>query len=379
VDAAPAARSADALTGAVNDPSAHTMSSDLLRRTADLMRIPSESFEEAAITDVIETELRGLDHLQVTRVGDNVVARTTADRPMRVVLAGHTDTVPANGNVEPRIDGDVLWGVGASDMKSGLAVMLELAANHRAPAVDVTYVFYAREEVAAVHSGLGELFDERPDLLTGDVAILGEPTDGQIEAGCQGTLRFRIVLHGARAHTARAWMGRNAIHRVGALLRVLEQYEARRPEVLGCHYHEALQAVRVEGGVAGNVVPDRVEVEVGHRFAPDRTVEAAAQHVRSLLAAVLEPEDEIELVDSSPAAAPAVGHPCVAALIDRHGLAVTAKLGWTDVARFAERGIPAVNLGPGDATLAHTAEERVERVSIERAHAALDDLLRRGP
>jgi succinyl-diaminopimelate desuccinylase len=351
---------------------------DLLQRTAELISIPSESFDEGAITDLIESRLRSSSHLEVTRVGDNVVARTALGRPMRVVLAGHTDTVPANSNAEPRLEDDVLWGVGSADMKSGLAVMLELAAGHTRPAVDVTYVFYAREEVAAVHSGLGELFELRPELLEGDVAILGEPTDGQIEAGCQGTMRFRVVLHGQRAHTARAWMGRNAIHRAGPLLRLLEDYDARRPQILGCQFHEALQAVRVEGGVAGNVVPDRVEIDVAHRFAPDRSGAEAEAHVRALLSDVLGPDDEIELVDMSPAAAPAVDHPCIAALIDRHGLGVRAKLGWTDVARFAERGVPAVNLGPGDATLAHTAEERVSRSSIERAYRALDDLLTAG-
>ena len=354
------------------------MHADLLRRTAELVSIPSESFAEAAITEVVEAELRALSHLEITRVGDNLVARTDLGRDLRVVLAGHTDTVPANGNAEPRLEDDVLWGVGSADMKSGLAVMLELAARHPEPAVDVTYVFYAREEVAAVHSGLGELFEQRPDLLAGDVAILGEPTDGQIEAGCQGTLRLRVTLHGARAHLARAWMGRNAVHRLGALLRVLEEYEPRQPEILGCRYHESLQAVRVEGGVAGNVVPDRAVIEIGYRFAPDRSAAEAEAHVRSLLAPVLEADDEVELTDLSPAAPPAVDHPVVLAMIERHQLGVRAKLGWTDVARFAERGVPAINLGPGDATLAHTAEERVERASIDRAFGALDDLLANG-
>lgn len=355
------------------------MRPDLLQLTADLIAVPSESFSEGPITDLLESDLRGLTHLEVTRVGDNLVARTQLGRPVRVVLAGHTDTVPANGNAAPRLDGDVLWGLGSSDMKSGLAVMWELARRHVEPAVDVTYVFYAREEVAAVHSGLGELFDARPDLLEGDVAVLGEPTDGQIEAGCQGTMRFRVTLRGARAHTARAWMGRNAIHRLGGLLSAIAEVEPRRPEILGCQFHEALQVVRVEGGVAGNVVPDHVEIDLGHRFAPDRTAAQAETDVRELLAPFLEPDDSVELVDVSPAAWPAVDHPCIAALIERHGLGVRAKLGWTDVARFAERGVPAVNLGPGDSTLAHTAEEHVRRDSIERAFAALDDLLSVGP
>jgi succinyl-diaminopimelate desuccinylase len=354
------------------------VSTDLLQLTAELIGIPSESFDEGPITDVLEQDLRSLEHLEVTRVGDNLVARTQLGRPVRVILAGHTDTVPANGNATPRLDGDVLWGLGSSDMKSGIAVMWELARRHLQPAVDVTYVFYAREEVAARHSGLAELFELVPDLLQGDVAILGEPTDGQVEAGCQGTMRLRIELAGARAHLARAWMGRNAIHRLGALLTAISEVEPRRPEILGCQFHESLQVVRVEGGVAGNVVPDRVEIDLGHRFAPDRTPEQAQDWVRSVIDPYLEPDDVVELIDLSPAAWPAIDHPCIAALIERHQLGVRSKLGWTDVARFAERGVPAINLGPGDSTLAHTAEERVHRDSIERTYAALDDLLRVG-
>ena len=339
----------------------------------------SESWSEGALADRIEAELRGRPHLRVDRVGDNVVARTDLGRDVRVVLGGHTDTVPANGNETPRIDGDVLWGLGAADMKGGLAVMLELAARHADPAVDVTYVFYAREEVASDASGLGELISERSELVRGDVAILGEPTDGTVEAGCQGVLRCRVTLEGARAHTARAWMGRNAVHRLGHLLVLLDAYEPRRPVILGCRYHEALLATHVEGGVAGNVVPDRAEVQIAHRFAPDRDADEAEAHVREVLAPVLEPGDTFEVIDRSPAARPALDHPVVATLVQRNSLEVRAKLGWTDVARFAAMGVPAVNLGPGDSTLAHTAEERVQRDSLDRAFAALDDLLTHGP
>jgi succinyl-diaminopimelate desuccinylase len=351
---------------------------DLLSRTAELVAVRSESFGEADLVALIEAELRDLPHLRVDRVGDNVVARTELGRLRRVVLGGHTDTVPANGNAEPRVDGDVLWGLGSADMKGGLAVMLELARRHTEPALDVTYVFYAREEVAADHSGLAELMSERPDLVAGDVAILGEPTDGAVEAGCQGVLRLRITLDGARAHTARAWMGRNAIHRLGRLLAILDDYEPRRPEILGCRFHEALLATHVEGGVAGNVVPDRAVVQIGHRFAPDRDLVQAEAHVRSVLAPVLEDGDEVEVIDASPAAWPALEDPAVAFLVEHHHLEVRAKLGWTDVARFTAAGVPAINLGPGEATLAHTADERVTRDSLERTFAALDDLLTAG-
>ncbi|HPU39185.1 MAG TPA: succinyl-diaminopimelate desuccinylase, partial [Microthrixaceae bacterium] len=264
------------------------------------------------------------------------------------------------------------------DMKGGLAVMLELARRHSAPALDVSYVFYAREEVAASESGLLELEAERPDLLVGDVAILGEPTDGSVEAGCQGVIRMNVTFAGARAHTARAWMGRNAIHRLGRLLVGLDAYESRQPVILGCRFHEALLATHVEGGVAGNVVPDRATVSIAHRFAPDRSMDEAEAHVRAVLEPFIEAGDTIEVIDRSPAAYPALEHPVVATLVTRHDLEVSAKLGWTDVARFSAWGVPAINLGPGMATLAHTKEERVERASLDRTFAVLDDLLANG-
>jgi succinyl-diaminopimelate desuccinylase len=315
----------------------------------------------------------------VERVGANLVARTRLDRARRVVLAGHTDTVPANGNARARLDGDVLWGLGSADMKGGLAVMMALAEQVPAPAVDVTWAFYAGEEVASEHNGLAHLLRDRPDLLAGDVAILGEPTGGELEAGCQGTLRVQVTLRGARAHTARPWMGRNAVHRLGALLRRVEAFEERRPVIEGCEYREALQAVAVSGGVAGNVVPDAATVTLNRRFAPDRDESEAEAEVRALLGPVLEAGDLVEVVDSAPAAPPGLGDPVLRALVDDHGLAVTAKLGWTDVARFAAAGVPACNLGPGDASLAHSAEERVDRASLERAYEVLQAVLTTAP
>lgn len=353
---------------------------DLLARTAELVDIRSESFDEAAITDAIEAELRRrAPWLALDRLGNNLVARTQLGRSTRVVLAGHTDTVPENGNLPARLDGDVLHGLGAADMKSGLAVMLELACTIAEPALDATFVFYEAEEVAAEHNGLRRLFREAPHLLAGDVALLGEPTDGVIEAGCQGTLRVRLVLAGERAHTARPWMGRNAVHRLAPVLTRLAAYTERRPVIDGCEYREAIQAVSVAGGVAGNVVPDHAEVVVNHRFAPDRTPEDALEHVRAVLGAELGEGDRIEVVDIVPGAPPALEHPVLHALVERNRLPVRAKLGWTDVARFAEHGIPAANFGPGDATLAHTRAEHVRRAPVEQCFAALDDLLRVGP
>jgi succinyl-diaminopimelate desuccinylase len=351
---------------------------DLLALTAELVDIPSVSGEERVLADHLERRLRAVPGLEVVRHLDNVVARTSLGRDRRVILAGHTDTVPVNENARARIDGDVLHGLGATDMKAGVAVALALAEAVPEPAVDVTWVFYAGEEIEGPANGLGHLFRDRPDLLAGDAAIVGEPTDGVVEGGCQGTLRLAVTLAGARAHTARPWMGVNAIHRLGEVLRVVSGYEPRCPVLDGCEFREAVQAVGVEGGVAGNVVPDRATVSLNHRFAPDRTPAEAESALRALLAPALSADDDVRLVDSAPGAPPGLAHPLLAALVERSGAPVRAKLGWTDVARFAAHGIPACNFGPGDPTLAHTREERVDRAPIEAVHATLAALLEGG-
>jgi succinyl-diaminopimelate desuccinylase len=351
--------------------------SDLLAATSELVAIASVSHGEEAIAGHIEARLRASPGLAVDRVGDNVVARTTLGRACRLILAGHTDTVPANANALPRLDGDILWGLGSADMKSGLAVMLELASSVRQPSVDVTYVFYACEEVARRHNGLGYLLEARPDLLAGDVAILGEPTGGRVEAGCQGVLKLSATVRGRRAHTARPWMGDNAIHRLGPLLDAIAGYQGRAPVIDGCHYRESLSAVAVEGGVAGNVVPDVATLSVNHRFAPDRDASSAETAVRAVLAPALDAGrgDTLDVVERAPATAPDLSHPLLARLVAASGAPPRAKLGWTDVAFFAERRIPATNFGPGDPEVAHTAEERVRRAEVELVHRVLENLL----
>lgn len=356
---------------------------DLLALTAELVDHRSVSFEEGPFVDWLEADLRSRAHLEVIRVGDNLVARTDLDRPHRLILAGHTDTVPVvdaddlpgGTNGVARVEGDTLWGVGSTDMKGGLAVFLDIARSVAEPSVDLTFVFYAREEVAQEHNGLKELSAQRPDLLRGDAAILGEPTDGAIEAGCQGAMRFELVLAGARAHTARPWMGRNAIHRLGDVLTTLSAYEARTPTIDGCTYRESVQAVHVDGGVAGNVVPDRVALRIHHRFAPDRTPAEAEASIAAMLAPHMNDGDELRVMDVSAACPPSLTHPLLQRLRDDNELEVRAKLGWTDVARFAELGIPATNFGSGDATIAHTKLEHLHRESIERTAAALRSLV----
>jgi succinyl-diaminopimelate desuccinylase len=348
---------------------------DLLAATAELVAIPSVSHDEGAIATLVEKALAPCEGLTVERVGDNVVARTELGRPQRLVLAGHLDTVPPNENARPRLEGDVLWGVGSSDMKGGLAVMLDLATSVVEPGVDVTWCFYACEEIGRADSGLLQLWNERPDLLAGDAAILGEPTCALVEAGCQGTLRVRITLKGVRAHTARPFTGRNAIHRLGALIGAVAAWGGREVVLDGCTYAEQLQAVAVEGGVAANVVPDRATVFLNHRYAPDRQALEAEAFVRALVSPFLEPDDEWELVDAGDGAPPSLGHPLLAGLVEKSGAAPKAKVGWTDVASFWEHGVPAANFGPGDPLLAHHPDERVTRDQLVQARKVLGDLI----
>lgn len=350
---------------------------DLLAATAELVAISSVSHHEAVIADHVEARLRVIPGLTVDRVEHNVVARTTLGRRRRLVLGGHLDTVPANNNETPRIDGDLLWGLGSADMKAGLAVMLELAATVPDPAVDVTYVFYACEEVAREYNGLSRLFELRPDLVVADAAILTEPTGARVEAGCQGVLKLEVTVAGERAHSARPWMGVNAIHRLAPVLEIVAAYEGREPVIDGCRYREALQAVAVSGGVAGNVVPDSASVTLNHRFAPDRNADEAIAAMDKLLAPALDAGrgDRVVVRDQAPSARPGLGDPMLARLVAASGDAAEAKLGWTDVAFFSERGIPATNFGPGDPGVAHAAGERVHRCELETVHRVLAALL----
>ncbi len=350
---------------------------DLMARTAELIDIPSVSHNEEAITRHITALLDGFDCFTIDRVGLNLVVRTSFGHPQRLALAGHTDTVPVNDNDRARVEGDTLFGLGASDMKSGLAVFLELALavgrGEITPSVDLTFVFYACEEVARDDNGLLELFRERPDLTACDAAILGEPTDAWIEAGCQGAFSVELSFVGQRAHSARPWTGVNAIHRAGRAIDRIRDWPGRQPVIDACEYREAMQVVLVTGGVARNVVPDRCTITVNHRFAPDHDLQAARAAVRGVIGDAFDESvgDEWSEIDVSMGAPPSLGHPLLASLVERSGRAPRAKLGWTDVAFFAEQGIPAANFGPGDPLLAHTQGEFVTRAQLQSAWAAL--------
>ncbi|RQP09748.1 MAG: succinyl-diaminopimelate desuccinylase [Microbacteriaceae bacterium] len=336
--------------------------------TRQLVDVFSVSGEEAQLADAVEAVVRAQPHLEVVRDGDAVVARTTLGRDQRVVIAGHIDTVPVSGNLPARLEGDVLWGRGAVDMKGGCAVMLALAAELSEPAVDVTWVWYDNEEVDSALNGLGRIARERPELLRADFAILGEPSNGEIEGGCNGTIRVDVTTRGRRAHSARAWMGENAIHAMAPVLERLAAYEAQEVEVDGLVYRESLSAVRISGGVAGNVIPDEVTVHVNYRFAPSRSGAEALAHIEQLLEGL---PVEVVVADLAEGARPGLDAPLAQQFVAAVGGEARPKYGWTDVARFSALGIPAVNYGPGDPSLAHADDERVPVEQIERVEAGL--------
>ncbi len=326
---------------------------------AALVDIRSVSGSERELADAVEAALRPFPHLSVERHGDAVVARTQLDRAERVVVAGHLDTVPEAGNLPARRADGLLHGLGACDMKGGLAVGLRLAAHLAAPARDVTYVFYDGEEVEEARNGLRRIQLEHPDRLAADFAVLMEPTGAAVEGGCQGTLRVEVATTGRRVHSARSWAGVNAIHGAGEVLDRLRAYEPRRVPVDGLEYREGLNAVGIAGGVAGNVIPDRCVVTVNYRFAPDRSLDQALAHVREVFDGL-----EVTRVDGAEGARPGLDRPAAAAFVAATGRPARPKYGWTDVARFAALGVPAVNYGPGDPLLAHTREEYVPEAEI---------------
>ena len=330
------------------------LSASSVELTRQLCDIESVSGNERGIADAIEAALGGLAHLELTRDGDAIVARTNLGRDRRVVIAGHIDTVPVNNNLPVREEDGYLVGRGTVDMKGGVAVALRLAAELVAPPVDVTWIWYDHEEVDSALNGLGRLAASRPDLLAGDFAILGEPTSAIIEGGCNGTARADVTLHGVRAHSARAWVGHNAIHDAAAVLSILAGYVPAEVEVDGLVYREGLNAVGITGGVAGNVIPDEAVVSVNYRFAPSRSADDAIAHLREVFAGF-----DLEITDIAEGARPGLDAPLAQDFLAAVGGVASPKYGWTDVARFSALGIPAVNYGPGDPLKAHADDERV--------------------
>jgi succinyl-diaminopimelate desuccinylase len=338
--------------------------------TEQICDVESVSGNEGLLADAMVASLAGADHLEIIRDGDTIVARTNLGRSQRVVIAGHIDTVPLNGNLPTRyetLEGEeYLWGRGTVDMKAGVAVQLKLSAELVAPPVDVTWMWYDHEEVSNDLNGLTRLAANRPDLFAGDFAILGEPTNSRIEGGCNGNLRAEIRAYGLRAHSARSWVGENAIHKAGPILDTLAAYKAREVPVDGLVYREGLNAVGITGGVAGNIIPDEVMVHVNYRFAPDRSGDEAIAHIHELF-----PGYDIRIVDLAEGARPGLDAPLARKFLAAVGGEAKPKYGWTDVARFSAMGIPAVNYGPGDPLKAHADDERVRISQILECEAGL--------
>ena len=346
------------------------LSADVVTLTQQLVDIESVSHHEQEIADAVEAALRTLPHLSVTRRGHTVVARTELGRGERVVIAGHLDTVPLNDNLPARLEDGILHGLGSCDMKGGDAVMLKLAADVTEPNRDLTFIFYEAEEVESVHNGLRKLTVSDPELVRADFAILMEPSNASIEAGCQGTMRVDVRTTGERAHSARSWKGVNAIHLAGPVLARLNESVARAPGIAGLTYHVGLNATAIRGGVAGNVIPDECVVEVNFRFAPDLSEDDAEAFVRDFFEGY-----DVTVTDMAAGALPGLDRPAAKAFVEAVGGEANPKFGWTDVAQFTRLGIPAVNFGPGDPVFAHKQDEHVPIEHIERCERTLKDWL----
>ena len=358
---------------------------DIVALTTDLVNIPSVSCNEAALANAIFVELSKCEWLEVHRFKNSVVAKTNLDKASRVIVAGHIDTVPvadneaavfvsggsglpSDGTVVPD---DVVFGLGSCDMKGGVAVALRAAASIENPQFDVTYIFYECEEVDSERNGLTLIAAEHPEWLAADIAVLLEPSNANIEAGCQGTLRAQVSTVGTRAHSARSWLGDNAIHNLGDILARLNSYVPAKVLIDGLEYREGLNAVQVSGGIAGNVIPDSATVEVNYRYAPSTSGAQAEAHIREVFDGFL-----VEFVDNATGAMPGLDRPALADLVSRVGGKVAPKFGWTDVARFSAMGVPAVNLGPGDPGLAHSRNEHVSVAQLKQCEETVFDWLK---
>jgi succinyl-diaminopimelate desuccinylase len=329
---------------------------DLAETTLRLVDTPSESRFETPAVELIRELLPGdpvYDDGEVILFGDGPV-----------LLAGHLDTVPAQGNIPGRIEDGVVHGLGASDMKAGVAVMVELA---RA-GVPGRYVFFTREEVPVNESPLPALF--ATDLLEGvELAVVLEPTDGILHAGCLGNIQARVRFHGESAHSARPWTGVNAIHELVRGLEALVRLEPLDVELDGLVYREVISVVRVDGGIAANVVPALATAEINFRYAPGRSRDDAEERLRTLV-----PHGEIEIIANSPSAPPALENARAAHLRELVP-EIAPKQAWTPVAQFAEQGIDAINYGPGLTRFAHRQDEQVPIASLERAYDVLHEFL----
>lgn len=351
------------------------LSLNLTELTMAICNVESVSGNELQLADLIEKALQALPHLEVIREGNAIVARTNFGKDQRVIIAGHIDTVPVANNLPVTLHHfereQVIIGRGTVDMKGGIAVMLKLTSEVTEPKYDLTWIFYDNEEVASDLNGLGRISRNRPELLVADFAVLCEPTSALIEGGCNGTIRVELRARGVKAHSARPWMGKNAIHELTDALVTLKNFEPETVLVDGLEYRESLNAVMAHAGIATNVIPDEATLTVNYRFAPSRSAQEVETKLREMFQGY-----ELEVTDLALGARPGLDLGLAQEFVATVSAAPRPKYGWTDVARFAALGIPAVNFGPGDPSLAHADNENVPVGHLVDTHRALGDWLR---
>lgn len=340
-----------------------------------LCQIPSLIGEERVLCDAVHARLAKLRlAAPIRRYGDSIVvpiARGTGGP--HVVLGGHLDVVRTEHEGVPRIEGDKLYAPGAADMKSGLCLMLALAERPRPWPLDLTLVFYAREEGPYAENELGPVLAADAELLSASIAVMLEPSDNKLQLGCGGSLHAAVQFRGRTAHSARPWQGENAIHKSAALLARLSALPPVTDEQDGMVWQNVISATMGQGGRARNIIPDVFELNLNHRFGPNTSLERAKQNLLTLVAG----EAQVEFVDESPSAPPLRHHALVAALADCGVKAVEPKQAWTDVARFAQLGIPAVNFGPGTQAQAHQKNEWTTLSQLDEGMAVLERWLAR--
>ncbi|HEX2103040.1 MAG TPA: succinyl-diaminopimelate desuccinylase [Solirubrobacteraceae bacterium] len=343
----------------------------LAARTLELIDVPSESRDEDALAAHVLRVLRdgGVDARDASDTCVLAGVTAKADRPL-VLLAGHLDTVPAQGNRPGRRADGAVHGLGAADMKGAVAVMVELALGGLGAraSVDVGYVFFGREELPVVHSALSPLLAREPGLRTADAVIVMEPTANAIHAGCLGNINARWTFHGRSGHSARPWLADNAIHRAAAGIAALAQIAPEEREFDGLRFTQVVSTTRVSGGIADNVIPDTAVAHVNLRYAPG----TGPTEAEALLRGWCEPYGTLEIVSNAPSAPVATRNDLVQRLIAAGELTVAPKQAWTPVAEFAAAGVDAVNFGPGDPRYAHARDEQVAVDALVRSYETLE-------
>lgn len=350
----------------------------LFELTKDLIQINSVSGNEKQLVDKLENHLKSFSHLKLTRISNTLVAECKKPETAQIILAGHVDTVPPASNETVKIVGNTLYGLGACDMKGGIAVMIKLAESAKDFNVSTRFIFYESEEVEINKNGLQLLSRRQPELLKADGAILLEPTNSQLELGCQGVLLFNIQVKGVKAHAARPWKGVNSITRAPKIIESVKSFPKKKVMLEGVCYKESLEPVKFNSGSATNVIPDLAEITLSYRFAPDKSADIAQAEIFSHFKHVLDNSlgDNIVILEARNGAYPASKSGIFKQLFELTSNKVSAKLGWTDVAFFSENQTVAVNFGPGDPQLAHSPDEKLEKGELEQSYKILTQFLK---